>query len=71
MIRIVNSELADGLGNLVNRCCGKSLNPSQIRPAVTASHFQMFGPAGSELLELLERIPSAVYDEYNQWQFYK
>ncbi|KRT86848.1 tRNA synthetase, partial [Oryctes borbonicus] len=32
--RILNSELADTLGNLLNRCCGATVNPGQIFPAV-------------------------------------
>lgn len=71
MVRIVNAELADGLGNLVNRCCGKSLNPAQSRPAVNRSSFELCGTPGVELLQLLERVPSSVYDEYHQWQFYR
>lgn len=71
MVRIANSDLADGIGNLVNRCCGKSLNPSQTRLAVNSSSFEMCGPAGAELLELLQKTPDVVHDEYNQWQYYK
>lgn len=32
--RILNAELADTLGNLLNRCCGDALNPEQIFPGV-------------------------------------
>lgn len=71
MVRIANTDLADGIGNLVNRCCGKSLNPSLKRLAVSASSFEACGPAGSELLQLLERTPDAVHDEYLNWNFYK
>ena len=71
MVRIANSDLADGIGNLVNRCCGKSLNSSQTRLAVSPSSFEMCGPAGNELLELLEQTPDIVHDEYLNWQYYK
>ncbi len=71
MVRIANSDLADGIGNLVNRCCGKSLNPSQTRLAVNSSSFEMCGPVGSELLELLQQTPDEVHDEYYHWQYYK
>lgn len=71
MVRIVNSDLADGLGNLVNRCCGKSLNPAQTRQAVSPSSFKILGPPGAELLQLLERVPHLVHDDYLQWNFYK
>lgn len=32
MKRIINSELADTFGNLLSRCCAKSLNPGQKYP---------------------------------------
>ena len=71
MVRIVNAELADGLGNLVSRCCGKSLNPTQVRKAVSPSSFEALGPPGAELLGLLQHVPQIVHDEYHQWNFYK
>nr|XP_036674388.1 methionine--tRNA ligase, mitochondrial [Drosophila suzukii] len=36
--RILNSELADTLGNLLSRACAKSLNPGQIYPSANAEH---------------------------------
>ena len=71
LVRIANSDLADGLGNLVNRCCGKSLNPLQTRLAVSPSSFEVCGSPGLELLDLLRRTPDIVYEEYLQWNFYK
>ena len=71
MLRIVNSELADGLGNLVSRSCGKALNPLQIRPAVDESSFLTCGPKGSDLLQLIQRTPETVLDHYHNWEFYK
>lgn len=32
VLRILNSELADTLGNLLSRACAKSLNPRQVFP---------------------------------------
>nr|CAI5858281.1 unnamed protein product [Callosobruchus analis] len=37
VLRILNSELADTLGNLLNRCTGSALNPKQIFPAIDSS----------------------------------
>ena len=71
MVRIINTELADGLGNLVSRCCGKSLNPSQTRPGVNKSSFLSCGQKGSELLELLQQAPEKVFNHYHNWEFYK
>lgn len=71
MVRVANADLADGIGNLVNRCCGKSLNPSQVRLGVDPTSFEICGSHGSELLKLLESTPDAVYDEYMNWNYYK
>nr|SVE80111.1 EOG090X05VD [Daphnia magna] len=71
MVRIANSDLADGIGNLVSRCCGKSLNPLQTRLGVSPSSFESCGTPGSDLLSLLERTPDIVHDEYQKWNFYK
>ncbi|XP_034487769.1 methionine--tRNA ligase, mitochondrial isoform X2 [Drosophila innubila] len=38
-LRILNSELADTLGNLLSRACAKSLNPQQMYPVPHAEHF--------------------------------
>ncbi|KAH8384148.1 hypothetical protein KR009_012255 [Drosophila setifemur] len=37
-MRILNSELADTLGNLLSRACAKTLNPRQIYPSAHAEH---------------------------------
>ncbi|XP_030563680.1 methionine--tRNA ligase, mitochondrial isoform X1 [Drosophila novamexicana] len=37
-LRILNSELADTLGNLLSRACAKSLNPQQIYPEPHVEH---------------------------------
>jgi methionyl-tRNA synthetase len=71
LVRIANSNLADGIGNLVNRCCGKNLNSLQIRLAVSPSDFEACGSPGLELLDLLQRTPDIVHEEYLQWNFYK
>lgn len=71
LVRIANSDLADGIGNLVSRCCGKNLNPLQTRLGVSPSSFESCGAPGSDLLSLLERTPDIVYNEFQQWNFYK
>ncbi|EDV91633.1 methionine--tRNA ligase, mitochondrial [Drosophila grimshawi] len=37
-LRILNSELADTLGNLLSRACAKTLNPHQVYPASHVEH---------------------------------
>ncbi|BFF90563.1 methionine--tRNA ligase mitochondrial [Drosophila madeirensis] len=47
--RILNSELADTLGNLLSRACAKSLNPCQVYPQPHAEH----------LADLLQSVDAA------------
>lgn len=70
-MRIANSDLADGIGNLVNRCCGKSLNPSQVRPAVSQASFDVCGQPGVDLYKLLQTTSDVVYNEFLEWNYYK
>lgn len=39
-MRILNSELADTLGNLMSRASAKSLNPKQIFPKIHGEEFE-------------------------------
>lgn len=56
--RILNSELADTLGNLLNRCSGTLVNPGQIFPAFCCSDFDKYcGESAKELVESLETLP--------------
>ncbi|PSN42055.1 Methionine--tRNA ligase [Blattella germanica] len=72
-IRILNSELADSLGNLLNRCCGATVNPEQIFPQFCPERF--FELRKSEetlrLLDLLAELPDKVKEHYETYNFYK
>jgi len=48
-LRILNSELADTLGNLLSRACAKSLNPQQMYPT----------PHAEQSTELLQNLDAA------------
>ena len=71
MVLVANSELADGLGNLVSRCAGAALNPRQVRPPLRRADFETAGADGVRLLESLRRTPDQVHRFYADFQFYK
>ncbi|KAK9716851.1 tRNA synthetases class I (M) [Popillia japonica] len=74
--RILNAELADTLGNLLNRCCGDALNPEQIFPGV-AEYGVVFNElasrvdVGKKLVESLTSLSDTCYDHYQEYNFYK
>ncbi|KAF4522009.1 hypothetical protein B566_EDAN010858 [Ephemera danica] len=67
--RILNSELADKLGNLLNRCTGASLNPRQVWPVLENDKI-LVGPA-SELVAQVSALPDLARQHYEDYNFYK
>lgn len=72
-IRILNSELADSLGNLLNRCCGAIVNPEQIFPQFCPDSFDILCRCeeASRLVEALSALPDNVREHYESCNFYK
>jgi len=58
-VRILNSELADTLGNLLSRCCAKSLNPRQVFPSANEEHLEKLNEIDvtKALIESVEELP--------------
>lgn len=59
-LRILNSELADTLGNLLSRACAKPLNPQHIYPACHGEHLSTLLQeldAAKRLQETLLQLP--------------
>lgn len=56
--RILNAELADKLGNLLNRCTGSSLNPRQVWPSINPEHEVLITGAASPLIAAVSSLPS-------------
>lgn len=55
MKRIINAELADTFGNLLSRCCAKSLNPDQKYPEYSEEElFELIKRHGEIVQKLLE-----------------
>ncbi|XP_074820445.1 methionine--tRNA ligase, mitochondrial [Natator depressus] len=83
VIKLVNSELADALGGLLNRCTASSINPSGIYPHFSESCFrkgsdhvdvEASGRALAEDYELVasvDHLPLQVTDYFEHFQIYK
>nr|CAH7757054.1 unnamed protein product [Callosobruchus chinensis] len=73
VLRILNSELADTLGNLLNRCTGSALNPRQIFPAIDSSTMATVKSLDvtKSLLEHVSNLPDTCRCHYDEFQFHK
>lgn len=62
ILRILNSELADTLGNLLSRCCGKALNPKQEVPVINMEAFDklMKEDCTKKLINNLQHLPGVL-----------
>ena len=54
-VRILNAELADTLGNLLNRCSSTTVNPDQIFPKFCQHSFDIYCKS-DEALRLMEFV---------------
>ncbi|XP_055698031.1 methionine--tRNA ligase, mitochondrial [Phlebotomus papatasi] len=72
VFRFLNAELADTLGNLLSRCCAKSLNPQQIWPEFDPEVFrELFEvDATKRLIELLEMLPQKSFSHFQEGSFH-
>lgn len=54
--------MADTLGNLLSRCCGKSLNPEQTFPAIDSEAFSQISclDVTKKLLSQIQELPSSL-----------
>ncbi|XP_010379935.2 methionine--tRNA ligase, mitochondrial [Rhinopithecus roxellana] len=81
VVKLLNSELADALGGLLNRCTAKRINPSETYPAFCTTCFPsepgLVGPsvrAQAEdyvLVSSVATLPKQVADHYDNFQIYK
>lgn len=63
LLNIVNSELADTLGNLASRCCGTALNPRGEYPPLLAEPLRKISLESStnNLLTECSKLPGKQY----------
>lgn len=70
-VRLLNAELADSLGNLMNRCTAQSLNPHQQRPPLCPQYKENMPLSGQKLVEQLVMLPDLVEKHYTDFNFYR
>lgn len=72
IVRMLNAELADTLGNLLSRCCAKTLNPRQVVPKLEESSLKRLEKLDEYkiLKDLLDGLPSTCLKHYKEHNFY-
>lgn len=72
--RIINSELADTFGNLLSRCCAKSLNVAQRYPAYieedVAQLLQKHGDIVQKLLDNTSTLAERIKDHFEEVSYH-
>jgi methionyl-tRNA synthetase len=57
LLRLVNAELADTLGNLLSRCSAEAINPAQIWPKFNREGFDTLSSRhGEALMQAVEAL---------------
>ncbi|XP_021329980.2 methionine--tRNA ligase, mitochondrial [Danio rerio] len=77
VMKMCNSELADALGGLLNRCAAPSLNPTQVYPRFSTSCFPAVGPSGKavsedyRMIEAVSALPGIIEQHFENLYVYK
>ncbi|KAM9741746.1 methionine--tRNA ligase, mitochondrial [Menidia menidia] len=74
--KLLNAELADSLGGLLNRCSAPALNPAQLHPSFCSRSFprEAGGKAVAEdyhMLEAVRGLPAVVETHYESTHVYR
>ncbi|KAJ0049844.1 hypothetical protein NL108_003624 [Boleophthalmus pectinirostris] len=78
VIKLLNAELADSLGGLLNRCTAPALNPAQLHPKFCPKSFPLEPTDQSravaedyQMLSAVGKLPSVVEHYYEDMHVYK
>ncbi|XP_076147737.1 methionine--tRNA ligase, mitochondrial [Alosa pseudoharengus] len=80
LVKLLNSELADALGGLLNRCTAPTLNPVQVYPHFCSSAFPKGSaqeptsrakPEDYKMVESVAELPNAVQEHFERLHIYK
>nr|XP_020448584.1 methionine--tRNA ligase, mitochondrial [Monopterus albus] len=76
VIKLLNAELADSLGGLLNRCTAPALNPAQVYPSFCPQSFpsKQGGRTVVEdyhMLDAVKNLPATVEQHYERMHVYK
>ncbi|XP_048400572.2 methionine--tRNA ligase, mitochondrial isoform X1 [Stegostoma tigrinum] len=80
VLKVLNAELADALGGLLNRCTGTRMNPDQIYSYFSNRCFPKIPHVGNssrattedyKMIQLVEQLPLEVEHCFEKFQIYK
>ncbi|XP_070693205.1 methionine--tRNA ligase, mitochondrial [Pempheris klunzingeri] len=76
VIKLLNAELADSLGGLLNRCTAPALNPAQVYPSFCSQSFprERGGRTVDQdyhMLDVVKNLPAVVEQHYESMHVYK
>ncbi|XP_062850739.1 methionine--tRNA ligase, mitochondrial [Trichomycterus rosablanca] len=76
VVKLCNSELADSLGGLLNRCTAPSLNPEQVYSHFCSTSFPKEArgravPEDYRMIEAVSGLPALVKEHFENLQVYK
>ncbi|XP_014671388.1 PREDICTED: methionine--tRNA ligase, mitochondrial-like [Priapulus caudatus] len=73
VVKMLNAELGDTLGNLLSRCTAPALNPAQIFPPINAEILMIeeCGQQGRDLLDKVSNLAVEVAEHYDECNFYR
>ncbi|XP_072379531.1 methionine--tRNA ligase, mitochondrial [Diabrotica undecimpunctata] len=73
VLRILNSELADTLGNLLSRCTGTALNPHQRFPKMEQAALEKVKQLDvtKKLIDSVNNLPDVCQVHYENFNYYK
>jgi len=71
MLQLINHELADTLGNLLNRSSSKGVNPKQIVPEWRPEFKEYETDISRSLIQHLESLADSVSPAYEAFNFYQ
>lgn len=67
----MNADLANVLGNCLNRATAKRLNPSQTYPSFHEFCLKGIAEADLDFIDLLESLPNKVHKHFEEFHFYE
>jgi methionyl-tRNA synthetase len=74
VVEMLNADLANNFGNLLNRCVGKTVNAKQIFPSFDEHEYEKLCRESDTLKTLSERVSNLAVDvsgHYNEFNFYR
>ncbi|XP_038137225.1 methionine--tRNA ligase, mitochondrial [Cyprinodon tularosa] len=71
VVKLLNAELADSLGGLLNRCTAPALNSAQVYPAFCSQAFCRAVAEDHHMVAAVRSLPTVVEKHYESMHLYK